>query len=243
MNAPRVPVAALSAVALATGATTAQAIRPPMASHNPGISCSEVHENQTARLVGRIDETRYTEYYYGGGRPTYGPKRYATFPLGSVRITAATCKTPTGWRVLNPVVITPSYEGLTRSGKMDGMRTRAWGMAPRKIFPPTRAYPQGSIRVDPFVANQGVVFRGLRTLADVPLPIPYAADALRWIVGKVIPDDRIRTQQITSFRVAIHITTGGAIWLGSASAHNIRTEYGTPEITGVYEWDIRASGG
>lgn len=94
---------------------TAQAAPKPKRPVRSERSCSDTRENQSETAAFRFRELHQTVRQGGpAGTPpivdNLEPPRERTF--GEIRIGAATCRSPHGWRVISPVNVRAYSEGL-----------------------------------------------------------------------------------------------------------------------------------
>ena len=207
---------------------------PPQALRR-GQTCSKTREGQQLRVVGRLREISYVEYYSGGGRPSRSfEHEQMNFEIGKIDIKLATCKTASGkWIVVDPVSITPDYDGINAAGEIEKGRSRGWGLAPRGISSSTLSLV--AIR-----CNDEGLLSGGKFLLGVPLPIPFVADVGRFVASNVIPDEEVHCESLTALTMRLAIDKkSGKVALRGDSGRWIRTE-GHPTIKSVFDATITA---
>ena len=197
-------------------------------------ACSKLNEDQRLSVGGHLREITYTEYYSGGGRPSRSYERESrSFGMGKVDIRLTTCKMASGkWRVLDPVNVTPDYNGVDAAGQIEGGGSRGWGLAPRELT--SSKLSLAAMECD----DQGLLTTG-KFLLGVPLPIPFLADVGRFVVSANIPDGEVRCESLTPLTLRLDIAKrNGKVALRGDSGRWIRTQdWGQREPNLKAVWD------
>jgi len=220
---------------VAPGAASAAA---PVAKPASG-SCSATKENQFVHIHFRMYDQLY---HLTGGQPEgLPPQRNNVRPnsfhrFGSLRIGAATCRSPKGWRVLGPLDVTSSSRGLfveannksvTPTGKGPGA---GWGIAVEKVH-------HGVMDVHALACAQGHLWQNVRELASFPLPVSYQISILQWVAVKFIPlpSDKVKCGGLGTDQLHVKASRNGTLRVTSPiSGRN---------MSGIFESFDQSAGG
>jgi hypothetical protein len=211
----------------------------PVATTRPAApACLRTVEGQSLRIVGAVTEDAYVETYFSGGRPSHGQSEISRWGIGSIAVRAATCQTPSRrWRLINPVSVTPRYEGIDAAGKLRG--SRGWGLAPRRL-------QRSALQIDAIRCDRGWLWSGAKAILGLPLPIPYLASVGQWLGGLVLPNDKTGCIRLTELRVGLDIGRRGRLSVRGDSGHYLRfTDYGNrmPNVKAVHDQLVTARQG
>jgi hypothetical protein len=211
----------------------------PIATPRPSPpACLRTVEGQRLRIVGTIREDAYVETYMSGGRPSRGQSTITRWQIGTIDLVAATCQRASGrWRLVNPISVTPHYEGIDGNGKLRG--SVGWGLAPRQVDP-------AALRIDAIRCQRGWLWSGAKAILGLPLPIPYVASVGQWLTGLALPNDRTGCVRLADLRVGLVIARTGRLSARADSGHYLRfTDYGqrSPNLKAVHDQLVTARQG
>jgi hypothetical protein len=232
---------AFAGVVCAFGAlapTLAAATTPASPAKPKPSSCSKTRENQSVTVRFRLHDHLYT---VTGGQPEGLPPKVdnvrppSNNHFGTLKIGAATCRSPKGWRVLSPLDVSSSSSGLffdasnavTPRGKGPA---RGWGIAVEKV-------DHGVMSVRAVACTQGHFWAGVRKLSSIPLPVSYTISVIQWLASSFIPlpSDKVRCGD-----------------LGTDQLHVVASRHGTLRVTsprsernmnGIFESSNQSAGG
>lgn len=197
---------------------------PPPTSHPHRSSCSATHENQTVSVRFRFYERRYRTY---GGEPegqppkTYNVQKPSYHRFGSVTIGAATCHSPTGWRVLSPAQVRTGSVGfyvgpghhvhLSGRGSVTG-----WGIAAEHVH-------NGVMDVHGIACKKGHLWSDVRKITSFPLPPPieYGVSLAEWAANTfdLLPHDKVKCGDLGIDRLHIDADRHGRLRVTAPNRH------------------------
>jgi hypothetical protein len=201
-------------------------------------SCSATRENQSVTIRFRLHDHLY--HVYGGQPEGLPPQMVDVRPpsnhrFGTLRIGAATCHSPKGWRVLSPLNVRASSAGLffdasnavSPRGSGPG---KGWGIAVEKVH-------HGVMDVHAVACTKGHFWKGVRELASIPLPVSYTISVVQWLAVHFIPlpSDKVRCGDLGTDRLHVTATRHGTLRVTSPLAGR--------NMNGIFESTDQSAGG
>jgi len=168
------------------------------------------------------------------------------YPMGRVRIGAVTCRVGRTWRILSPVALDYSSDGLDGNGQPRG---DGWakglgigltgGRGPRQIRDPY-------VDVAAMSCGTGVLWSLIETalgkggpplLARVPNPYGQALKLALKLGLRYLPKDKVKCRALSSYRLDLGVSRSGRL-IGGATAltyHPVKVESLVPGYRTTYE--------
>jgi hypothetical protein len=209
-------------------------------------ACDEVRENQDISFTFR---QRFEQFAYDKSMvPAFDIWRRPDqlYPMGHVRIGAITCRVGRTWRILSPIALDYSSDGLDGNGQLRGS---GWakglgigltgGRGPRQVRDPY-------VDVAAMSCGKGVLWSLIETVAGkggpkllARVPNPYGkALALAFNYGlRYLPKDKVKCKALSTYRLELGVSRSGRL-IGDARAqtyHPIQAESVVPGHQTVYE--------
>jgi hypothetical protein len=209
-------------------------------------ACDDVRENQEIDFTFR---QRFEHFAYDKSMvPAFDIWRRPDqlYPMGHVRIGAITCRVGKTWRILSPIGLDYSSDGLDGNGQLRG---KSWGKGlgigltggrgPRQVRDPY-------VDVAAMSCGKGVLWSVIETIAGkggpkllARVPSPYGkALTLAFNYGlRYLPKDKITCKELSSYRIELAVSSSGRL-VGGARAltyHPIKAESVVPGYQTVYE--------
>lgn len=201
--------------------------------------CGLINENQTRSLVGQLTEDRYSETYSGGGQPQTSNHRVTQFSMGSLTIRATTCRTNGRWRVLDPVVLTPSYANVSSDGTVPFGAT-GWGLAPIRVR-------DRSLVMRSVWCKTSRVWGGVKGLLGIPLPGSFTIAVRQYVAAQAgvrfLPDDSTRCRKIIKAVVPFGFGPRGELSLGTVGAQRTYLVSDLGDLKIKKDWRVTAQQG
>jgi hypothetical protein len=238
----RISVRPARTLALAGLVCAFGALAPALATATPAkprpSSCSATRENQSVTVRFRLHDHLYR---VTGGQPEGLPPQVvnvrppSNHHFGTLKIGAATCRSPTGWRVLSPLDVSSSSSGLffdasnavTPRGKGPA---RGWGIAVEQVN-------HGVMSVHAVACTQGHFWAGVRKLDSIPLPVGYTISLIQWLATSFIPlpSDKVRCGDLGTDQLHVEASRHGTLRVTSPRSGR--------NMNGIFESTNQGAGG
>jgi hypothetical protein len=227
-------------------AGTAPKPRPKPKGASKRSACDEVRENQ------EIDFTFRQRFEHFAYDKSMVPARDIwrrpdqLYPMGKVRIGAVTCRIGRTWRILSPVAVDYSSDGLDGNGQPRGS---GWakglgvgvtgGRGPLKVRDPY-------VEVLAMSCAKGVLWSlieaaagkgGPPLLARVPSPYGTALTLALKLGLHYLPKDKVKCRELSTYRLELAVSRSGRL-IGGARAltyYPVKAESVVPGYQTVYE--------
>ena len=225
---------------------TAPKPRPKPAAPPKRSGCDDIRQDQE---IGFTFRQRFEHFAYDTSMVPASDiwrRPDQLYPMGNVRIGAITCRVGRTWRILSPVALDYSSDGLDAIGQLRGS-----GLAKGLAIGLTGGRGPRQIR-DPYVdvaamsCGKGVLWSLIETVAGkagpkllARVPNPYGqALKLAFTYGlRFLPKDKVKCKALSSYRLELGVSRSGRL-IGGARAltyHPIKAESVVPGTQTVYE--------
>jgi hypothetical protein len=181
----------------------------------PKNRCDDVREDQRATL--RFTYT-FQHYTFDKSQVPAKPfhERNSTYPVGSMKLGAATCRTHKKWRILKPVSVSWESVGVDVTPKLEPIGdgwSKGWGIGVKQARVP-RTSPWPVLDVPMMRCTKGSLLAGVKELLGVPIPkLNFFWALVAWGASKAIPDDAVKCQQPARYRVELHADQRGKLYV------------------------------
>lgn len=155
--------------------------------------CTRLRQGQwrIARFSGHRLELHTNSQVPQGTPPVEISRKETDFPIGNVKIGAATCRKKSGrWGIVNPVSVHVASVGLNNDGQPrrkgpEPDLSEGWGIG-------IKAAALGALEVQMQQCDKGRFWATMKELNDVPIPyLKYAVDIGKYVAGKFLPEDKV----------------------------------------------------
>jgi hypothetical protein len=207
--------------------------------------CTRLRQGQwnVARFEARYLELHTNPQVPQGFPPIELSRRTTDFPLGEVRVGAATCRKKSGrWGIISPAAVHVSSVGLNNDHKprkkgRQPKLSEGWGIG-------INASSRSSIEVQFEQCKQGRFWATMKHLNDVPVPgIKYGWDLFKYAGGKFLPDDEIECVDYGVQELKLSVSRRGVLRLRLGYDEPVDQVITSASADGTtYHWNTSVSG-
>jgi hypothetical protein len=206
--------------------------------------CSRLRQGQwhIARFEAHRLELHSNSQVPAGFPPIEISRRELDFPLGRVRIGAATCRKRDGdWGIISPVAVHVESVGLNDDGKprkrgKQPELSEGWAIG-------VKALARGSLEVQVEQCKEGRFWATMQHLNDVPIPaIKYGWDLAKYVGGKFLPEDDVDCVDYGVQELELRVGRSGRLGVRPGYDETVDQVVTTPSADGTtYLWQTTVS--